>query len=55
LKARDQEMPLLIGMAAWESTEAKDAAKDALSRAIEGDTFDEWETESFESFLLDEI
>ena len=28
---------------------------DALSRAIEGDSFDEWEREPFQSFLLDEI
>jgi heme-degrading monooxygenase HmoA len=55
LKARDQETPLLIGVAVWKSIEAKDAANDALSRAIEGDTFDRWETEPFQSFLLDEI
>ena len=34
---------------------AKGAARDALSRAIEGDSFDEWEREPFQSFLLDEI
>jgi heme-degrading monooxygenase HmoA len=55
LKARDQENPLLIGVAVWDSAKAKDAAGEVLSRAIEGDAFDEWETEPFQSFLLDEV
>lgn len=55
LKARGQEAPLLFGVAVWESIEAKDAAGDALSRAVEGDRFDEWETEPSRSFLLDEV
>lgn len=55
LKARDHQTPLLIGVAVWESIEAKDAARPALSGAIEGDRFEEWETEPFQGFLLDEV
>jgi heme-degrading monooxygenase HmoA len=55
LRARDPETPVLVGLAVWESLEAKDAARNALSRAVEGDAFDEWETQPIQSFLLDEI
>jgi heme-degrading monooxygenase HmoA len=55
LKARDQSAPVLIGLAVWESVDAKEAARNALSAAIEGGAFDEWETEPFQSFLLDEV
>lgn len=55
LRAREQSAPVLIGLAVWESFEAKEAAAEALSAAIQGDDFDEWETEPFQSFLLDEV
>jgi heme-degrading monooxygenase HmoA len=55
LRARNQAMPVLVGLAVWESEEAKDGATYALSRAVEGDAFDEWETQPIESFLLDEV
>jgi hypothetical protein len=38
LRARDQSSPLLIDLAVWESVEAKLAASEALSAAIQGET-----------------
>ncbi len=55
LRARDEDRQVLIGLAIWESAEAKDAAAPVLTRAVGDDPFDVWEREPFQSFLLNEV
>ena len=55
LRARDEDPPVLIGLAVWETAEAKAAAGDALAAAVAGDRFDEWDTRPIEGFLAEEV
>jgi hypothetical protein len=52
---KDRRSNALIGLAVWDSVDALDAARPALSAATEGDDFDAWDVAPIEGFLLDEV
>jgi heme-degrading monooxygenase HmoA len=52
---RDRSTGILVGLAIWESEEARRAARAALSAAVEGDDFDTWESEPITGFSLEEV
>jgi heme-degrading monooxygenase HmoA len=52
---KDRRSNALIGLAVWDSVDALDAARPALSAATEGDDFDAWDAAPIEGFLLDEV
>ena len=54
LRAMDEESPVLVGLAIWESIEAKERAREALDAAVGSDPFDEWESGPLQHFLLEE-
>jgi heme-degrading monooxygenase HmoA len=54
-RARDEDPPVLVGLAVWESAEAKKAAASALEAAVGDDPFEEWDREPIQGFLLDEV
>jgi len=52
---RDMRSGVLVGLAAWESAAALEAARPALAAATETDDFDAWELEPVQVFLLEEV
>jgi hypothetical protein len=52
---RDKRSGVLVGLAIWESEDAKRAAASVLAAAVEGDDFDAWEAEPATSFALEEV
>lgn len=52
---KDRRSDALIGLAVWESAEAFEAARPALTAATEYDDFDAWDAAPIKGFLLDEV
>jgi hypothetical protein len=52
---RDRATGALIGLAKWESEEARLAARPALWEAVKDDDFDDMEAEEVQGFYLEEV
>ena len=52
---RDEAAGILIGLALWESEEARQASIHLARQAVANDPFDEWEGQPVEGFLLTEV
>jgi heme-degrading monooxygenase HmoA len=52
---QDKEAGVLVGLALWESEEARMASIHLARAAVENDPFDEWETEAIQGFRLVEV
>ena len=52
---KDRKTGALVGLAIWDSEESLMAARPAMAEAVKNDNFEEWEDESPEVFMLDDI
>jgi heme-degrading monooxygenase HmoA len=52
---RDDSKGILMGLALWESEEARQASIHLARAAVANDPFDEWEAEPIQGFLLHEV
>jgi heme-degrading monooxygenase HmoA len=52
---RDEASGALMGLALWESEEARQASVHLARQAVANDPFDEWESQDVEGFLLIEV
>ncbi len=54
MRAVDEESPVLVGLAIWESIEAKERAREALDVAVGSDSHSPKGSEPLQHFLLEE-
>jgi heme-degrading monooxygenase HmoA len=52
---RDDAKGLLMGLALWESEEARQASIHLARAAVANDPFDDWEAEPVQGFLLHQV
>jgi heme-degrading monooxygenase HmoA len=52
---RDARTGALVGLALWESEEARQASIHLAREAVANDPFDEWESQEVQGFLLEEV
>jgi heme-degrading monooxygenase HmoA len=52
---RDERSGALVGLALWETEEARQASIHLARAAVANDPFDQWESRDVQGFLLEEV